>query len=437
MNQRITCKFCNGFYDFGSEQPVCSTCHAFVYEFSTDSLTDCTSTDEKEASNDSGNEEPEKASDLFPLTVSQENLFPYSSCPQASSCTFNSSHNRGHCGKGHRLPPKWCTLHNPSGAITPPIHRIPGDAASSDNQALLSSVSFESLPTEVLLRIFNYVDDMGLWSLRLSSERCRIVIDNEVPDERWATFVEHRWPLFAPHHRISSWRLLYLNMMDSVTCRFCLGRLRSPVLFPIEGPGLRFRRIVSEIKSLCSDPPYGINALALDTETYSHCLAGIAGPPSSPYEGGHFYVHILIPDSHPMRPPVIRFLTRILHPNISFHGDIGLDCIRHNWSLALTLDKLLISVQSLLTDPYTTVCMEPSIGALYNDDRDKFEELAKLWTWKFACHDYLSTNFVYQLNLPDYMDYIVEQNSSPNFMSTLSSPSDEKKDEILHFAFDV
>lgn len=58
---------------------------------------------------------------------------------------------------------------------------------------------------------------------------------------------------------------------------------------------------------------------------------------------------------YPMSPPVVRFLTRILHPNISRHGDVGIDSVHHNWSLALTISKVLISIQSLLTDPYTAV----------------------------------------------------------------------------------
>lgn len=56
-----------------------------------------------------------------------------------------------------------------------------------------------------------------------------------------------------------------------------------------------------------------------------------------------------------MNPPVVRFLTKIIHPNVSRHGDVGIDIIQHNWSLVLTISKLLLSVQSLLTDPFTEV----------------------------------------------------------------------------------
>ena len=90
-----------------------------------------------------------------------------------------------------------------------------------------------------------------------------------------------------------------------------------------------------------------------------------------------------------MRPPVVRFITRVFHPNISRHGDIGLDSINHNWSLALTISKILISIQSLLTDPYVHVCMEPKVGQLYRTNRSEFDRIAQIWTWKYARHDYL------------------------------------------------
>jgi len=93
--------------------------------------------------------------------------------------------------------------------------------------------------------------------------------------------------------------------------------------------------------------------------------------------------------SYPMQPPVVRFVTKVFHPNISRHGDVGLDSIHHNWSLALTISKVLLSIQSLLTDPFWYVCMEPAIGQLYRNNVHEFNRIARLWTWKYAMHDYL------------------------------------------------
>lgn len=86
---------------------------------------------------------------------------------------------------------------------------------------------------------------------------------------------------------------------------------------------------------------------------------------------------------------LVQFITRIYHPNISKHGDIGLDSIHENWSLALTISKVLISIQSLLTDPYTSVCMEKQIGRLYTQNRESYERRARYYTWKYAMSDYV------------------------------------------------
>lgn len=103
-----------------------------------------------------------------------------------------------------------------------------------------------------------------------------------------------------------------------------------------------------------TDAPEGVKAMPIDDHLLNW-FASIQGPANSPYEGGMFFLYLQFPYRYPFQPPKIRFITRIYHPNVSRHGDIGLDCITHKWSLALTIAKILISVQSLLTDPYCKV----------------------------------------------------------------------------------
>ncbi len=92
-----------------------------------------------------------------------------------------------------------------------------------------------------------------------------------------------------------------------------------------------------------------------------------------------------VPFTFPFDPPEVRFLTRIFHPNVSRHGDIGMDSIlQHNWVSGLTIPKVLISIQSLLTDPYTAVCMEPDIGELYRGRKRLFDAVARKWTWQVS-----------------------------------------------------
>ena len=85
-----------------------------------------------------------------------------------------------------------------------------------------------------------------------------------------------------------------------------------------------------------------------------------------------------------MKPPVVRFITKIFHPNISRHGDVGLDSIHHNWSLALTISKVLLSISSLLTDPNPDDPLVPEIATVYKNDRERYNTTACDWTGRYA-----------------------------------------------------
>ena len=53
---------------------------------------------------------------------------------------------------------------------------------------------------------------------------------------------------------------------------------------------------------------------------------------------------------YPFRPPEVRFLTKIFHPNVNRHGDIGIDSIQQgNWVSGLTLTKVLLAPRTAVT----------------------------------------------------------------------------------------
>lgn len=174
--------------------------------------------------------------------------------------------------------------------------------------------------------------------------------------------------------------------MSSCFCRTCLIQMATKSPLPGQVNNFRANRLIGDIRSIHLDTREGIDAVPLDSQQ-SHWQASILGPVGSPYEGGKFLLYIVIPYNYPMFPPQVKFLTKIVHPNVSRHGDVGIDIIQHNWSLALTISKLLLSVQSLLTDPFTQICMEPELGKMYDNERPKFEALARSWTWKYAMYE--------------------------------------------------
>ncbi|XP_076247861.1 modifier of rpr and grim, ubiquitously expressed [Calliopsis andreniformis] len=245
----------------------------------------------------------------------------------------------------------------------------------------------ERLPPEVLLVVFSHLDDVSLWSAANVCRRWCGLLSTHVTPQQWQQNVKLRWPLYKPIGYVRNWYKVYDFLASSAPCRTCLAqtclRSRPPRM---EENSWRRNRLHSELKSLRIDPPEGIQATPLD-QMCCHWQATITGPVGSPYEGGLFYLYLQVPCSYPLYPPTVRFLTKILHPNVSRHGDVGIDSIHHNWSLALTISKVLISVQSLLTDPYCQVCMEPELGEMYLNDREKFDEIARAWTWKYAMHD--------------------------------------------------
>jgi len=108
------------------------------------------------------------------------------------------------------------------------------------------------------------------------------------------------------------------------------------------------------------------------------------GPPDSPFQGGVFFLTIHFPTDYPFKPPKVAFTTRIYHPNINSNGSICLDILRSQWSPALTISKVLLSICSLLTDPNPDDPLVPEIARAYKTDREKYNELAREWTRKYA-----------------------------------------------------
>lgn len=142
-------------------------------------------------------------------------------------------------------------------------------------------------------------------------------------------------------------------------------------------------RLLKEFKEITKDPPPNCSAAPSSSDKY-HWNATILGPQGTPYEGGVFFLNIVFPSDYPFKPPSIKFTTRIYHPNINGSGAICLDILKDQWSPALTITKVLLSISSLLADPNPDDPLVHEIAMLYKTNRDRYVAIAKEWTLKYA-----------------------------------------------------
>jgi len=150
---------------------------------------------------------------------------------------------------------------------------------------------------------------------------------------------------------------------------------------------MALKRINKELKDLDSDKPEYCSAGPASDDLFQW-KASVSGPVDSPYEGGVFYLTINFPAEYPFKPPKITFITPIYHPNInSKNGNICLDILQSQWSPALTISKVLLSISSLLCDPNPESPLVADIARTYKTNRAEYNEKAKEWTQKYAMNE--------------------------------------------------
>eukprot|EP00808_Paulinella_micropora_P020280 g73254.t1 len=154
------------------------------------------------------------------------------------------------------------------------------------------------------------------------------------------------------------------------------------------------KRVTTEFKNFARDPPPNVTAGPLGQDIFTW-TATILGPEESPYAGGLFKLTVNFPADYPFRPPIFKFMTKIYHCNVDENGSICLDILKDQWSPALTVSKVLLSITSLLGDPNPDDPLVPSIAQLYKRNRAKHDQNAKEWTIKFANWYFYSLHYCY------------------------------------------
>ena len=144
------------------------------------------------------------------------------------------------------------------------------------------------------------------------------------------------------------------------------------------------KRIKKELDEILTDPPNNCSAGLENKDDFFTWKATIHGPHDTPYANGIYQLSITFPSRYPFLPPKILFDTKIYHPNINSSGSICLDILKQEWSPALTISKVLLSICSLLSEPNPHDPLVPAIASEYLNKNELFLSNAKQWTMLYA-----------------------------------------------------
>lgn len=87
------------------------------------------------------------------------------------------------------------------------------------------------------------------------------------------------------------------------------------------------RRLLKDLKKLeGDDQSSGINATP-EEDSLFRWNAVIFGPDETEWEGGVFKLVLEFSEDYPNKPPKVKFLTKMFHPNIYNDGSICLDIL--------------------------------------------------------------------------------------------------------------
>ena len=99
------------------------------------------------------------------------------------------------------------------------------------------------------------------------------------------------------------------------------------------------------------------------------------------------YIHVwtAMYKSRANKPPTVRFVSRMFHPNIYADGSICLDILQNQWSPIYDVAAILTSIQSLLCDPNPNSPANSEAARLFSENKREYnrkvrEIVEQSWT---------------------------------------------------------
>lgn len=131
------------------------------------------------------------------------------------------------------------------------------------------------------------------------------------------------------------------------------------------------RRLIRDFKRMKEDAPIGVSAAPV-SDNIMMWNAVIIGPTDTPFEEGTFRLLLNFDETYPNKPPTVKFISRMFHPNVYANGDLCLDILQNRWSPTYDVAAILTSIQSLLNDPNTASPANVEAANLHKENRKEY-----------------------------------------------------------------
>lgn len=125
-------------------------------------------------------------------------------------------------------------------------------------------------------------------------------------------------------------------------------------------------------------------------DNYFEWEALIPGPEGTCWEGGIFPTRITFPADYPLNPPQLVFKCEIFHPNVYKDGRVcvsilhppgddplGYESSAERWSPVQSIEKILLSVMSMLAEPNIESPADVDSAKMYREDLPGYRKIAQ------------------------------------------------------------